>query len=117
MVCVVPNLDGGKAMKSQRVTRKQGHPATCGIPGYRNDIRRAVGKSFGLVLKPLIVAVSLLAVASAASAQGYPERPVKLIVPYAAGGATDAFARLIGEHLGKALGKPFVIENKPGGSA
>jgi tripartite-type tricarboxylate transporter receptor subunit TctC len=104
-----------KAMTSQRVTRK--HPATRGIPGYRNDIRRAVGKGFGLALKPLIVAAGLLAIASAASAQGYPERPVKLIVPYAAGGATDAFARLIGEHLGKALGKPFVIENKPGGSA
>jgi tripartite-type tricarboxylate transporter receptor subunit TctC len=51
-----------------------------------------------------------------ARAEQYPDRPIKLIVPYAAGGATDSFARLIGEHLGKALGKPFIIENRPGGA-
>lgn len=48
-------------------------------------------------------------------AQGdWPTRPVKLISPYAAGGASDLSARVLGEYLGKALGQQFVVENKPG---
>jgi tripartite-type tricarboxylate transporter receptor subunit TctC len=47
-------------------------------------------------------------------AQGYPTRPVRLIVPFAAGGNTDLFARLIGERLSQRLGQPFIIENRPG---
>lgn len=60
--------------------------------------------------------LALLACGHEAGAQQYPERPIKLIVPYAAGGATDAFARLVGEQLGKALGKPIVVDNRPGGA-
>ncbi|MEO1987234.1 MAG: tripartite tricarboxylate transporter substrate binding protein [Martelella sp.] len=45
---------------------------------------------------------------------GYPERPVTVIVPYSAGGATDTLARIIAGPLGEALGQPVVIENKPG---
>lgn len=44
----------------------------------------------------------------------WPTRPVKLISPYAAGGASDLSARVLGEYLGKALGQQFVVENKPG---
>jgi tripartite-type tricarboxylate transporter receptor subunit TctC len=50
-----------------------------------------------------------------ARAQGYPTRPVHLIVPLAAGGATDIVARLVGQWLSERLGQPFVIENRPGG--
>ena len=59
---------------------------------------------------------SLLALAAAAtSAQGaYPNRPVKLIVPFGPGGFTDVVARILGQKLGAALGGSFVIENKPG---
>src|SRR4051812_49146823 len=47
-------------------------------------------------------------------AQIYPSRPVRLIVPFGAAGATDIVARLIGQFLSERLGKPFVIENRPG---
>jgi len=49
-----------------------------------------------------------------AGAQAWPTRPVRLIVPFAAGGATDIFARLIGQWLSNHLGQQFVIENRPG---
>jgi len=51
---------------------------------------------------------------TAAGAQPYPARPVKLIVPFPAGSATDQVARLTGAQLQEALGQPFVVENKAG---
>lgn len=49
-----------------------------------------------------------------AAAQNYPNRPVKIIVPFGAGGFTDVVARIVGQKLGAAMGGSFVIENKPG---
>ncbi len=49
-----------------------------------------------------------------AAAQNYPNRPVKIIVPFGAGGFTDVVARIVGQKLGTAMGGSFVIENKPG---
>jgi tripartite-type tricarboxylate transporter receptor subunit TctC len=51
---------------------------------------------------------------SAQAATAYPVQPVRWIVPYAAGGATDVLSRLICQHLTDRLGQPFVVENKPG---
>ena len=52
--------------------------------------------------------------AAPAGAQEYPSRPVKIVVPFGAGGPTDVFTRAIGDELKKALNQPFVMENRPG---
>src|SRR5271167_2349864 len=62
-------------------------------------------------------AAALPAVATVARAQGYPARPVRLVVGYAPGGVTDIAARLIGAQLSERLGQQFVIENRPGASS
>jgi tripartite-type tricarboxylate transporter receptor subunit TctC len=59
-------------------------------------------------------AAALPAVLRVAIAQSYPSRPVRLIVPYPAGGPTDIVARLMGQSLSERLGQQFVIENRPG---
>jgi tripartite-type tricarboxylate transporter receptor subunit TctC len=63
----------------------------------------------------ILQAVLCLAFASGALAQtDYPNRPVRVIVPFAAGGPTDAYARVLAEKLQAALGQPFIVENKAG---
>lgn len=65
----------------------------------------------------LLVAAGLVAVGSApALAQPWPAKPVTIVVAYPAGGDTDAVARLLGDKLAARLGKPVVVENKPGAS-
>ena len=64
--------------------------------------------------RSLLTFVTLTALCTAAWSQGYPDRPVKLVVPYAAGGSADIVARLIADEWGKALGKSMFIENKGG---
>jgi tripartite-type tricarboxylate transporter receptor subunit TctC len=60
----------------------------------------------------------LLALASStATAQAYPNRPVKIIVPFAAGSGSDVYARLIAEDMGAALNQNFIVENRAGASA
>jgi tripartite-type tricarboxylate transporter receptor subunit TctC len=64
--------------------------------------------------KAAIAVLAALALAGAARAQGYPSGPVKIIVPFTAGSATDIMARTIGERLSPALGQPVIVENRPG---
>ena len=65
--------------------------------------------------KALSLFVALVLWAGGVAAQErYPQKPVRIVVPFAAGGSTDIFARMIGERLSGALGQPVVIENRPG---
>jgi len=63
------------------------------------------------------VAPLLVLVATGAVAQSYPARPIRVVVPFAAGGATDVIARVLGQKVADSVGQPVVIDNKPGGSA
>ena len=68
--------------------------------------------------------LSLLAIAAlnlslsglAAASTDYPNKPIRVVLPYAAGGATDILARMVGQQLSETLGQPVVIENKAGGN-
>jgi tripartite-type tricarboxylate transporter receptor subunit TctC len=61
-----------------------------------------------------LIALLWLVPAAPCMAQDYPSRPVKMIVPFGAGGPTDIFTRLLAEELRKSLKEPFVMENRPG---
>jgi tripartite-type tricarboxylate transporter receptor subunit TctC len=67
-----------------------------------------------LLLQLAAGAATLPALSRIAGAETYPQRPVRLIVPFASGGASDILARLIGQWLTERLGQPFVIEMRPG---
>lgn len=66
------------------------------------------------VLVGLVLAVSAIAAGQSALAQSWPERSVKILVPFAAGGPSDAMARATAQRLSDAFGKPFIVENQPG---
>ena len=65
----------------------------------------------------LVVAAAALVLAAPARADDYPSRPIRVIVPFSPGGAVDGPMRLIAQELGKRLGQPVVVENKPGAGA
>ena len=65
-------------------------------------------------LFPLLCAIALAAVTAAAAAQGYPSKPIKLIVPFPAGSTPDIVGRTLGQKLNQAWGQPVVVENKSG---
>lgn len=68
------------------------------------------------MLKVLAVAASLAAVPVLGSAQAYPTRAVKIIVPAPPGGAIDTLARVVGDKIGAAMGQPVIVDNRPGAS-
>ena len=65
-----------------------------------------------------LIAIAIITiVASDAFAQAFPSKPLRIIVPFAAGGAADITSRMLGEHLGKALGQSVIVDNRPGAGA
>ena len=70
--------------------------------------RRAVSRCFALAL------AALLAQAGGAVAQSYPNRPVRIVVPFAAGGGIDSVSRPLAQQLSGILGQPVVVDNRPG---
>jgi tripartite-type tricarboxylate transporter receptor subunit TctC len=64
----------------------------------------------------LAVAIGLCAVARLSAQEAWPTRPIKIVVPYPAGGPTDVLARLVADRLSPPLGQPIIVENRPGGA-
>jgi tripartite-type tricarboxylate transporter receptor subunit TctC len=62
----------------------------------------------------ILLSIALFACSLAAQAQSYPAKPVRLIVPFPSGSATDQIARIVGQQLQESLGQPFIVENKAG---
>ncbi len=63
-----------------------------------------------------VLAGTLALAALAASAQPYPSKPLRIIIPFTAGGTNDILARLLAPKLGEALGQPVIVDNRPGGN-
>src|SRR5262245_59750018 len=70
---------------------------------------------FRTLLSLFVVAVMLDAAASSAAAQAkFPNRPIRILIPFAAGGGTDIVARIVGQRLTEQTGQPIIVEAKPG---
>src|SRR5437899_6124044 len=70
--------------------------------------------TLSIVAAAAIALAALAGLSNTVVAQTYPSRPVRLIVPFPAGGLADVAARIVGEALSKRLGQSFVVENRPG---
>jgi tripartite-type tricarboxylate transporter receptor subunit TctC len=66
------------------------------------------------LLRRTLLALAALALAASAAAQSWPNKPIKVIVPYPPGGTSDILARALGPGMQSALGQPWIVENKPG---
>src|SRR5215212_3220065 len=76
------------------------------------------GRRFGhCAASSAIVALLSIPAAESATQALYPNRPIRLVVPYPPGAGTDFTAREVGAHFSKALGQPVVIDNRPGAAA
>src|SRR3954469_14658948 len=74
----------------------------------------AQSKEFRMFRKSIALAVMLVAAGGQAAAQAFPSKPIKVVVPYSAGGVVDVIARSVGEQMAKSTGQPNVIENRVG---
>src|SRR5688500_4915617 len=83
---------------------------SCATTTSRSIDRGDDVKSF----RQLLAALALGVAATAAAAQSFPSKPVRLVVPFPPGGATDALARLMADKLAERWKQPVVVENKPG---
>src|SRR6516225_10062683 len=60
------------------------------------------------------LALAILAVGTAAQAQSYPTRPITAVIPFAGGSASDVVSRIMFERMSRSMGKPIIVENRPG---
>lgn len=69
----------------------------------------------GVALAAALVCLPALTVRDAAAQQKYPEKPIRILTPFAPGGGSDTLARLIGPHITEAFGQSIIVDNRPGG--
>lgn len=67
-------------------------------------------------IRSALAAIGLVALAGSALAQGYPNKPIRVVIPFPPGGTLDTVGRLLAQKLGEQMGQSFVVENKPGGN-
>jgi tripartite-type tricarboxylate transporter receptor subunit TctC len=77
-------------------------------------MRASVARSMFAFVTTSLLCLTLLAVAPQSALGAYPDKPIRIIVPFAPGGGVDIMARLIGDFISKDFGKPVIVENKPG---
>ncbi len=73
-------------------------------------------KFFAAVIRPLVIGAMLAFACSASAQQGYPNKPIRLIIPTTAGGSTDILTRLIGQRLTESWGQQVIADNRSGGN-
>ena len=85
-----------------------------GLRACRHMLRRR--SVIHILSAALLATSSMCSVASDTSSTNYPNKPIRVVVPYPAGGGTDIIGRLVGTQLGQRLGQSVIIDNKPGAS-
>src|ERR1700730_16986559 len=78
------------------------------LPAHKQDL----GETMPISRRALVAALAALPARLARAA--YPDRPIRLIVPFAAGGNADILARIVGERMAEALGQPIIVDNRAG---
>lgn len=99
----------GAPMKASVKMAASGFPIKAAGPVRRHTMRRILPER-----AVALVALALSLFAAGVAAQSYPSKPVRIIVPFAAGGPADNYARYMAQQLQGVLGQPFVVEDKPG---
>src|SRR5262249_21655477 len=104
-----------RARDRSRLTTSMTAPAKRSVASTREDCMHMPGH--GVARRLLVASALALGLATAADAQAtYPDRPIKIIVGFAAGGGTDVAARIVAQKLAEGLGQSVVVENRPGAS-